>query len=52
MVPFLGGQVADIGGIIVEKVNTVQSDLKTIGLDQMIANSKIIPSSLKDNVIA
>jgi predicted PurR-regulated permease PerM len=51
MVPFLAGQISDIGSIILKAINSTQNDLQTLGLDQMIASSTRIPGSIRSSIV-
>lgn len=51
MIPFLAGQIGDIGGIVLKAVNNLQTQLQTIWLEQMIWSAERIPSLVKDNLV-
>jgi len=51
MVPFLGTQVGDIGTILLKSITNIQTQLQTIGLDQMIANAQRIPGAIRSSIV-
>jgi predicted PurR-regulated permease PerM len=52
MVPFLAGQISDIGSIILKAINSTQTQLQTVWLEQMVWSATRIPSMIKDNLVA
>lgn len=52
LVPFLGGQIADIGAIILKSITGVQTQLQTIWLEQMIGWANRIPAVIRENIVA
>lgn len=51
MIPFLGGQLSDIGTIIVHSISNFQTQLQTQWLNTMIEQMSRMPSIIKDGLI-